>query len=122
MSPLTRRTLIRLVKRKRSVTGSLMLNEMRFLAKKSLKSGLFDFGYARHQQKIAWICIFFRNKAVLVGITLDGGVCLGLHVGANKAPLMVLCRRLGLCYGKNRLFMQKNTIFHKNRLNKHFFP
>ena len=56
----------------------------------------------------------------MVGITLDGGVWLGLHIGVTRAPLIVLCRRLGVCYGKNRLFMQKNAILPKKRLNMHF--
>ena len=44
-----------------------------------------------------------------------------LHVGVTRAPLMVLCRRLWVCYGKNRLFLQKNAILPKKRLNMHFF-
>ena len=66
-------------------------------------------------KKIAIICIFFRNETVWVGITIDGGTCLSLHVGVSIAPLIVLCRRLRVCYGKNRLFMQKTVIFKKNR-------
>ena len=29
---------------------------------------------------------FFRNETDLVGITIDGGVLLGLHVGVNMVP------------------------------------
>ena len=64
-------------------------------------------------KKNAFICIFFRNETDLVGITIDGGVLLGLHVGVNIAPLIVLCRRLGVCYGKNRLGMQKIVFLSK---------
>ena len=49
------------------------------------------------------------------------GNVVSLHVGVIYAPLIVLCRRLGFCYGKNRLFCLKKGIFQKNRLNMHFF-
>ena len=72
-------------------------------------------------KKIVFTCTFFRNERVLVGITLDGGVWTHLHVGVNLSPLIVLCRRLLLCYGKNRLFMQKNAIFKKIPEHAFFF-
>ena len=57
---------------------------------------------------------FFRNETDLVGITLDGGMWSDLHVGVNFAPLIVLCHRLWLCYGKKRLFVPKTVVFPKN--------
>ena len=72
-------------------------------------------------QKSVGPAFFLRNETDLVGITIDGGVLLGLHVGVNRAPLIVLCRRLWFCYGKNRLFMQKNVVFPKKRRPCTFF-